>query len=116
MTARTLAAVAAGGVLGALARYGISAAWDSVWAVWAVNVTGCFLIGALMVVIDRRPVSALLRPFVGVGVLGGYTTFSTAMVDVQRGAGLLYLGATLVAALVAVWLGTLLAEAVARPR
>ena len=53
-----------------------------------------------------------MRPFLGVGVLGGYTTFSTYTVDVQQlvagGAariGLLYLLGTLVTALVAVYAG-----------
>jgi CrcB protein len=116
--------IAAGGMLGALARYGISEAWhhDSsgfAWSTWTINVTGCFLIGVLMVLIARRrPNQTLIRPFWGVGVLGGYTTFSTAEVDVLRatpGTGLAYLAATLIGALVAVWLGTALAETAVRP-
>ena len=119
-----LAAISAGGVCGALARYGISAAWPHQaggfpWATFVVNVTGCLLIGVLMVVVTEvvtgRP---LLRPFLGVGVLGGYTTFSTYVVDIQRTAGagaaavaLAYLAATLVGALVAVWAGTTLTRA-----
>ncbi|MFC3386424.1 fluoride efflux transporter FluC [Couchioplanes azureus] len=115
-----LAAVSAGGVVGALARHGIAVAWPHepagfAWATWIVNVTGCFLIGVLMVLIRRfRPEQRLLRPFWGVGVLGGYTTFSTATVDVLRaapGTALTYLAATLVGALAAVWLGTALTEA-----
>jgi CrcB protein len=46
-------AVAAGGIAGALARYGLSTLWPSVWTVWAINVTGCFLIGVLTVLITR---------------------------------------------------------------
>jgi CrcB protein len=124
-----VAAVSAGGVLGALSRYGLSVAWPHQpggfpWSTWTVNVTGCFLIGVLMVLISARfPAQRLIRPFFGVGVLGGFTTFSTAMVDVQQtaaagapGVALLYLGATLVAALVAVWAGTELTTAVVRPR
>jgi CrcB protein len=112
-----LAAVSAGGVLGALARYGLGVAFPAApgrfpWATFGVNVSGCLLIGVLMVLVTevwtgRRH----LRPFLGVGVLGGYTTFSTYVVDVQRlvaaGAaptGLAYLAGTLVAALAAVWL------------
>jgi CrcB protein len=111
---------------GALARYGIGVAWPHQpdgfpWATWTINVTGSFLIGVLMVLIVRRwPKRRLIRPFFGVGVLGGYTTFSTAMVDVQQaaahgapGMALLYLAATLVGALVAVWAATVLTEAVA---
>ena len=118
-----LAAVSAGGVLGALARYGISAAWSHPaagfpWATWTINVSGCFLIGVLMVLIATRwPRQRLIRPFFGVGILGGYTTFSTSVVDVQQaavhgapGVALLYLGATIVGALLAVWAGTALAS------
>jgi CrcB protein len=118
-----LAAISAGGVLGAVARYGIGLAWPHdprgfAWSTWAVNVTGCLLIGVLMALIsDLRPEQRLIRPFWGVGVLGGYTTFSTASVDVLRAApatGLLYLGATLISALLAVWAGTAATEAVLR--
>jgi CrcB protein len=124
-----VAAVSAGGVLGALARYGISVAWPHQaggfgWAIWTVNVSGSFLIGVLMVLISARfPAQRFIRPFFGVGILGGYTTFSTAMTDVQQtaaagapGVALLYLGATIIAALVAVWAGTALTTAVLRPR
>lgn len=115
---RVLLAISAGGVVGALARYGLgeliprhTGQWP--WATWLVNTSGCLLIGVLMVLItDVWPGHPLLRPFLGIGVLGGYTTFSTAMVEVQQlvtagrpGAGLLYLAATVLAALVAVTAG-----------
>jgi CrcB protein len=88
--AAVLVAVAAGGVLGALARYGAQRAWpagrgDFPWTVLCVNLAGCALIGVLMVLVtERRPVSPLLRPLLGTGVLGGFTTFSTYSVDLQR--------------------------------
>ena len=116
-------AISAGGVLGAVARYGIDVAWPHeprgfAWSTWTINVTGCLLIGVLLVAITRlRPDQRLIRPFWGVGVLGGYTTFSTASVDVLRaapGAALVYLGATLIGALLAVWAGTAATEAVLR--
>ena len=87
---RVLALVALGGVLGALTRALIEAAWphspDTIgWATLIINVTGCFLIGALLGAIGRyRPEQELIRPFLGVGVLGGYTTFSTHIVEVQQ--------------------------------
>jgi CrcB protein len=82
-----LAAIAAGGVLGAEARYGLGvllphgpADWP--WSTFLVNMSGCVLIGVMMVVITELVVPhRLVRPFLGVGVLGGYTTFSTATVD-----------------------------------
>jgi CrcB protein len=121
--ATVLLAVSAGGVVGAVSRYAVTEAWPHAprgfpWATWTINVTGCLLIGVLMVLITRfgRP-SDLTRPFWGVGVLGGYTTFSTASVDVLRaapGTALSYLGLTLIGALLAVWAGTAATEAVLR--
>ncbi len=118
-----LAAISAGGVLGAVSRYGIGVAWPHdprafAWSTWAINVTGCLLIGVLMVLVAQRwPRQRFVRPFWGVGVLGGYTTFSTASVDLLRaapGTALLYLGGTLIGALLAVWTGTAVTEAVLR--
>src|SRR3954451_20620938 len=119
-----LAAIAAGGVLGAEARYGLSVLiphqpgqWPM--ATWLINVSGCFLIGILMVVItELTSPHRLIRPFLGVGVLGGYTTFSTAMVDVQQmaltghaAAALTYLVATVTAAVVAAFAGVTVTRA-----
>jgi CrcB protein len=115
--AAVLGAIAAGGVLGALARAGLQTAFPHPptgfpWATFGDNVAGCLLIGVLMAVITARPPGPLVRPFLGVGVLGGFTTFSTYAVDVQRamaagapGTALAYLVATLVGALLAVWTG-----------
>ncbi|MFG2756764.1 fluoride efflux transporter FluC [Streptomyces wuyuanensis] len=113
-TRKVVAVVAAGGAIGASARYGISLLWPSVWATFAVNVLGCLLIGVLMVLVGERGVVTrpLVRPFLGVGVLGGFTTFSTYALDFARllelhrpGAASAYAAATLSAALGAVWLG-----------
>ncbi len=108
--------VALGGMIGAAGRYFIGLAWPTPagtfpWATFTVNITGCALIGVLMVLVSdvwRR--QRLLRPFLGTGVLGGYTTFSTYAVDIQQlmagahpGTALLYLAATPAAAFVAVW-------------
>ncbi|MET8233189.1 CrcB family protein [Micromonospora sp. NPDC005298] len=116
--ATVLATIAAGGVLGALARAGLQhlaphAPTGFPWATFGVNLSGCLLIGVLMAALAHvgggHP---LVRPFLGVGVLGGFTTFSTYAVDVQQalvagapGTALAYLAATLVGALVAVGLG-----------
>ncbi|MFD7031283.1 CrcB family protein [Streptomyces sp. NPDC059917] len=113
-----LAAVSAGGVLGASARYGLALLWPAApgafpWATFWTNVIGCALIGVLMVLVaedGRTGPHPLLRPFLGVGVLGGFTTFSTYALDVERlldggaaGTALAYAGATLAGALGAVW-------------
>jgi CrcB protein len=112
----TVGAVAAGGVLGACARYGATLLWPTAaggfpWTTFWINVTGCAAMGVLMAVIAARPAAhPLVRPFLGTGVLGGYTTFSTYAVDAQHllDGGhavitLLYLVATVAAALAAVW-------------
>lgn len=83
-----LGAIAAGGVLGAEARLGIATAFphsEFPWSTLLINVTGCLLIGVLMVlVVEVGRGHPLVRPFLGVGVLGGYTTFSGYEVDAQR--------------------------------
>jgi CrcB protein len=87
-----------------------------------VNVSGCLLVGALVALLEIRPVHRLARPFLGVGVLGGYTTFSAYTVEgrllVSDGGplvALLYVVGTLGAALLAVPLGGALTRAVVRP-
>lgn len=87
LRADVLAVIAAGGAIGAEARFGVGrllphpdGAWP--WSTLLVNVSGCVLIGVLMVVItELTEAHRLVRPFLGVGVLGGYTTFSTATVE-----------------------------------
>ncbi len=125
-----MAAIAAGGALGASARYGVGVALPHPpdrlpWATLLVNVSGCLLIGALMVLIVEVWVAhRLVRPFLGVGVLGGYTTFSTYTVEAQQllqagrpGLALAYLAITIVAALLAVQAGVTLTRVLAvRPR
>jgi CrcB protein len=120
-----VAVVSAGGALGASARYGASQLWPAQvggfpWTTFWVNVTGCFVIGVFMVVItDVWAAHRLVRPFFGTGVLGGFTTFSTYAVDIQKlvdtghpRTGLAYLAATLLAVLAAVWLAVTAARRV----
>ncbi|WP_228991723.1 CrcB family protein [Streptomyces sp. DH8] len=122
---RVLAAVAAGGALGALARYGALVLWPGAggfpWTVFAVNVSGCALIGVLMVLTAERGriTRPLVRPFLGVGVLGGYTTFSTYAADVwgllvreEAAVAMTYTVATAVTALGAVWAAAVATRAV----
>jgi CrcB protein len=113
-----LGVISAGGVLGACVRHALALAWPHPpggypWATFVTNVSGCLLIGVLLVLVSEVwSAHRLLRPFLGVGVLGGYTTFSTYTVEVERlvavGAArtaLLYMGGTALAALAAVYLG-----------
>lgn len=84
-----LAVIAAGGAVGSLARWGLTLllphpAGTFPWPTFTANVAGCLLLGVLMVlVLEVWPPSRYLRPFLGVGVLGGFTTFSTAMLDAR---------------------------------
>ncbi len=81
--------VALGGAVGSLARFGVGTALASgsaspSWGTLVVNVTGAALLGLLVEALALgRPTSRRLRPLLGTGVLGGYTTFSAAALDVQ---------------------------------
>ncbi|MGC5014469.1 fluoride efflux transporter FluC [Streptosporangium sp. DT93] len=123
----TLGAISAGGTAGALARHGLTVAFpyppDGLpWVTFAINVSGCLLIGLLMVFVTEIPgVHPLVRPFLGVGVLGGFTTFSTYVVDIERLAAagaprvaLGYLFGTVAAAVAATWTGIALARLAVR--
>lgn len=112
------AAIAIGGGIGSVARYGIGELVPPdvngiPWPTLVVNLTGCLLIGVLMVLVtDVWPGGRYARPFLGIGVLGGLTTYSTMMLELRGlGAGRdwlvanLYLGVTLVGGFVGVWVG-----------
>lgn len=122
--------VAAGGALGAVARYAAILAWPTPagafpWTILAVNAVGCAVLGVVMVLATEAvtPPHPLLRPFLGTGVCGGFTTFSTYALDTQRllaagdaARGLLYLAATAVTALAAVVAAVLATRAAVRAR
>lgn len=118
-----LAAIAAGGALGAPARYEVAqlihVAKDSFpWATFWTNVSGSFVLGFfLILVIERFPPSRYLRPFFATGFLGAYTTFSTFAVetdllvkDGHAAIGVAYALGSLLAGFAAVWVGILLAR------
>ena len=80
-------AAALGGALGSLARWGLGLAFPHPAGAWPtatllVNLPGCLLLGLLAAALfSRHPGSPWLRPFLGTGVLGGWTTFSAFAVD-----------------------------------
>lgn len=82
-TMRDVLLVAAGGAVGSSLRYGIGRAMGSTadaafpWHTFLINATGAFLIGLLLVAAARLGWPGWWRPLLAVGVLGGYTTFST---------------------------------------
>jgi len=90
LDAPELAAVFAGGVIGALARAGLAEAlpvqaghWP--WPTFAVNLAGAALLGFLVTVLQERMAPSLYRrSFLGSGVCGALTTFSTMMIELQR--------------------------------
>lgn len=123
-TLATVAVVALGGGAGSLARYAMSlllphdAGGGVPWSTFTVNVAGSMLIGALTVLVTGR--HPLLRPLLGIGFLGGFTTFSTFAVDavvlVDRGAyatAAAYVAGTLAAALAGVSAGVAVTRRVA---
>ena len=120
----SLISVAAGGAIGAGARYLVSVAVSSQpgrfpWATLSVNLAGCFIAGGLTAwLLSRGSLSPNFVLFLGTGVLGGFTTFSAFSVESLRLAesGQLTLAAVNVLAnvtgcLLAVALGWLLARA-----
>lgn len=125
--------IAAGGAIGGGARWTVNQAWPSTpgrfpWATFVENASGCLVLGALMVfLLDVWRPHRYARPFLGVGVLGGFTTFSAytsdtraLLLDNQVPLALVYLFGTLFVALAATWTGVAMARSAAgisaRPR
>ena len=90
LDARELAAILAGGFLGAIARAELVEAlphdpgeWP--WATFIVNIVGAFLLGYFVTRLQERlPLSAYRRPFLGTGFCGALTTFSTMQLELLR--------------------------------
>jgi CrcB protein len=113
--------VAFGGALGAVARYGTGIVALRLgiggfpWATLFVNVLGGLVMGALAGWLSEG--APALRLFLGVGVLGGFTTFSAFSIDVvrliemnQASAALAYVAASVIVSVGACWLGLVLAR------
>ena len=120
--------VAAGGAIGSIARYGVgiaaqrlapASAWP--WGTLTVNVVGGLLMGLLAGWLAHRAAAdqADLRALIGVGLLGGFTTFSafsleTALMIERReiGAAALYVGLSVLLAVAALFIGLIIARRV----
>jgi len=81
-----IAAIGLGGAIGTLARYAIAVAFPVAsrqipWSTLVINLSGSFLIGIVMFLVLRHSSNRFIRPFVVIGVLGGFTTFSTFAVE-----------------------------------
>lgn len=111
--------VAAGGALGALLRYVLAGRIEHhfgnsfPYAILSINVLGSLLMGVLIAALAHyTPGSQTLRAFLAVGVLGGFTTFSSFSLDfvtlVERGdisAALLYVLLSVGLSLAAIFAG-----------
>jgi CrcB protein len=115
--------VLAGAGLGGLARY-VAGTWIMAkyggrfpLGTFVINITGAFLIGVLMTLLTERfQPHPNWRLFLVVGILGGYTTFSSfeyetyqAVRDGERWLGLVYVGGSVMLGYLGVWLGSVLA-------
>jgi CrcB protein len=115
------AAIAAGGALGTIARYGVERAVGTEslgfpWATFAVNVAGSFILAVVVTLVaDHMPDDRWLRPFAAAGFCGGFTTFSTFALEIDQrarhghfGSATAYLAASLVAGIGAALVGSAL--------
>jgi CrcB protein len=114
-------AIAIGGAVGSLARHAVNQTIHTQFlslqfplATMIVNVSGCFIIGLLAGLLTAERIALPLhwREFVFVGLLGGFTTFSTFGLDTfvlaryqSTGAAAMNVGAQVICGLAAVWFG-----------
>jgi CrcB protein len=122
-----LALIAAGGFLGAVARYRVTLAWPASatgfpMATCAINISGAFLIGAtLALVLERSADPRRLQPLFCTGFLGSWTTMSSLAMEsdllVSKGAlgiAIAYVITTVVVGLLATWSGIVVGRTIAR--
>lgn len=123
---RDIALVAAGGAAGSVLRYlvgrvmGPTADAAVPWHTFAVNASGAFVLGLFIVLAARQGWPGWWRPLVAVGVLGGYTTFSTFSLETvelalhgRAGVAAAYAIGSLAAGIVGAGAGILLGRTVA---
>ncbi len=114
---RRLAAIYVGGMIGALARVGLSqvtphgpGGWP--WGTLAVNLAGALLLGYFFARLRDHPEDGLAHPFLTTGICGTLTTFSTVQLELfemvdggHLGRALAYLGVTIAAGFLCVRAG-----------
>jgi fluoride exporter len=116
---RELAAIFLGGAAGALLRVWLGIAFTTSatgwpWTIFAINVSGCFVLGCLATRLQERlPQSTYRRPLLGTGFCGAYTTFSTVQVEIvamldhgRYGLAAGYAIASIAAGYLAIWIAT----------
>jgi CrcB protein len=118
-----IAAIFAGGFIGAIARWRLDLALPAAaghwpWATFCANIAGAFALGYFATRLQERlPLSAYRRPLLGTGLCGAFTTFSTMQLELLRmiDAGRLWLAAGYAGASVAAgFLGIVLSTALVR--
>jgi CrcB protein len=117
LPAAHIAVVFGGGILGGLARYGIGVAWPAPGgtfptAILVVNTVGAFVLAVIVSVVALRSAPSYLRPLLGTGFCGAFTTFSSVVTaddllfaHAHAGIAIGYLAASLAAGLSAVYAG-----------
>lgn len=114
-----------GGFVGAVARYALGVYIGSRYGIrfplgtFVINISGSFLLGVVLTLLDRTTASATWRYLIPIGFIGAYTTFSTfeyetlrAMQDGQVTTGILNVGLSLIVGFAAVWLGAILGKVI----
>lgn len=116
---RAVAAIFSGGFIGAVGRAELAAAlphtasqWP--WATFIVNIVGAFALGSFTTRLQERlPLSSYRRPFVGTGICGALTTFSTMQLELltmldghHTTLAAAYAGASVIGGFLAVAIGT----------
>jgi CrcB protein len=118
---RELAAIFAGGMVGAVLRVWVGQQFASTaphwpWATFVINVTGSAALAYFATRLQERlPLSTYRRPFLGTGFCGAYTTFSTMQVEIltmldhyRYGLAVGYTVASIAAGYFAIWATTAL--------
>lgn len=122
-----LAAVFIGGCVGGLARYELTTSWTTParafpWATLVINTSGAFALAVLLVLTsDALPPTTYLRPLLGSGFCGAWTTFSSITAGADQliahgavGTGAAYVLGSAVGGLGAAGLGLVLTRAAVR--
>jgi CrcB protein len=125
---RKLLAIYAGGVAGALIRVGLAQAFPPAagtwpWPTFVVNLVGALLLGYFFALFRDHPEESLHHPFLGTGICGTLTTFSTLQLELyglvnegEAGLAAAYLTATLAAGYILLRLGIAIEPRWPRPR
>lgn len=125
LSASVLTAVFLGGCVGGYARYAVTQAWSTSkygfpWSTFAVNVSGSFVLAIVIVMASEMQATRYLRPLLGTGFCGAFTTFSSVVVAVAQliahdrdGTAATYLTLSTVASLAAAAFGLVCGRALA---